>query len=177
MVVLDATMLLFLLDPSAGVPFDTAGKPIAKAKERVQQLIATLDKEGTRVLIPTPALSEVLVRAGADASGRIVSLLTSQSPFRVEPFDTRAAIEVSAMLRKEFAPGKKQAKGNATWAKIKFDRQIVAIAQVNGATHIYSTDADIRALGRRAGIEVVGLADLPEPDEKTPNYDLFEQPG
>ena len=48
------------------------------------------------------------------------------------------------------------------WAKVKYDRQIVAIAKVSGATAIYSDD-DVRTLGGRHGIPVLGLADLPLP--------------
>ena len=68
MVVIDATILLLLLRPESGVPMDSAGKPVDHAPARVDFLIRELEKLGSRILIPTPALSEVLVRAGATAS-------------------------------------------------------------------------------------------------------------
>lgn len=86
--------------------------------------------------------------------------------FRIEAFDARAAIEVAAMTRDTLNRGRKRGQSTATWAKVKYDRQIVAIAKVCGATTIYSDDRDVRALAKTVKIEVVGLADLPLPPEK-----------
>src|SRR5260370_31460182 len=63
--------------------------------------------------------------------------------------------------RRERKPGTR----NAIWAKIKFDRQIVAISKVNGATAIYSDVEDIKKIGARARIKVLGWSDLPLPPE------------
>jgi len=51
----------------------------------------------------------------------------------------------------------------ASWAKVKFDRQIVAIAKVTGASIIYSDDEDVAKLAQPVGIEVIALNALPEP--------------
>jgi hypothetical protein len=56
MVVFDASVLLFVFDektPAASVP---------GAKERVDFLVKRLSDAGERIIIPTPALSECLVR-------------------------------------------------------------------------------------------------------------------
>ena len=50
--------------------------------------------------------------------------------------------------------------------KGKYDRQIVAVAKVCGATTIYSDDKDVRTLAKTVKIDVIGLADLPLPPEK-----------
>lgn len=63
MVVLDASMLLLFLRPGVAVPADRSGEPVEYAKERIEFLIQALEKTGTKIAIPTPALSEVLVRA------------------------------------------------------------------------------------------------------------------
>ena len=47
----------------------------------------------------------------------------------------------------------------------QFDRQIVAIALVEGATAIYSDDDHVCAYAKEAGIESYELADLPLPPE------------
>jgi len=49
---------------------------------------------------------------------------------------------------------------------VKYDRQIVAVAKVCGATTIYSDDKDVRTLAKTVKIDVIGLADLPLPPEK-----------
>jgi predicted nucleic acid-binding protein len=164
MVVVDSTILLLLFRPDAGVPTDANGRPVTDPKERVEFLISELDKAKTRIILPTPALSEVLVRAGTVASQAIVEEINRQAVFRIEPFDTRAAIEVAAMTRADLG-GKKKRRRDETWAKMKFDRQIVAIAKVCQATTIYSDDRSMRAVAQHAGIAVVGLADLPLPPE------------
>jgi predicted nucleic acid-binding protein len=125
-----------------------------------------LEKEKTKIIVPTPALSEILVRAGSEASDKIIEHLQRFSVFRIEPFDTRAAIEVAAMTR-ELLDSRQRKRGtsNATWTKIKFDRQIVAIAKVHRATAIYSDDEDVQKIAGRAKIKAFGLTDLELPPE------------
>ena len=173
MVVIDATTLLLMLRPGTPVPNGPDGLPIDQPKERIEYLVQRLNNAKTKIIIPTPALSEALVRAGAVASQQIVDHLQRYSVFSIESFDTRAALEVAAMSREALVKGKKRGSSDATWAKVKYDRQIVAIAKVHGATTIYSDDGDIAVLGKRAKIEVVGLADLPLPPQKA-QLDLLE---
>jgi hypothetical protein len=166
MVVLDASMLMLFFRPGAGVPLDAKGQPVSRPADRIKHLIDELDKQGIRIAIPAPALSEILVRAGTAASQVIVTELGKLYRFSVEPFDQRAAIELAAMLRDELPSGKKGMKAGAeTWAKLKFDRQIVAIAKVISATMIYSDDGDLEAVAMRSGIPVTRVCDLPLPPE------------
>ncbi len=173
MVVIDATMLLLMLRPGTPVPSGSNGLPVDRPKDRIDYLVQQLDKAKTKIIIPTPALGEALVRAGAAATQQIVDHLQKFAVFSIEPFDTRAAIEVAAMSREALAKGNKRGVSNATWAKVKYDRQIVAIAKVHGATTIYSDDGDISALAKRAKINVISLADLPLPPQKA-QLDLLE---
>jgi predicted nucleic acid-binding protein len=174
MVVLDATILMLFFRPDVNVPLGPGGKEIESPKARVDYLIERLEKSRTKIVVPTPVMSEILVRAGPQASQRIVEELNRLAVFRVEPFDAMAAIEVAAMTRNSIdGTGKKRGKATGTWAKIKFDRQIVAIAKVTRATTIYSDDRDIRAIASAESIPVVGLSDLPLPD-KDSQPDLFE---
>jgi hypothetical protein len=83
---------------------------------------------------------------------------------RIEPFDERAAIELAD--REIAAREKGNKKGSAStseWQKVKFDRQVVAVALVHQASAIYSDDPDIAAHGKDCGIRVLALADLPLP--------------
>ena len=165
MVVLDATMLMLMLRPGTPVPPGPGGVPIDRPKDRIDHLVNEINKSNSKVIIPTPALSEVLVRAGADASQKIVEELTKWSHFQIRPFDTLAAIELAAMLRNAISKNRKRGDSNATWAKLKYDRQIVAIAKVAGASVIYSDDDDVRTIAAEVNIPVKGLADLPLPPQ------------
>jgi non-ribosomal peptide synthetase component F len=99
MVVIDATTLLLMLRPGTPIPGGRDGVPIDRPKERIEYLVQQLDKAKTKIIIPTPALGEALVRAGAEASQQIVEYLQRYLVFSIEPFDTRASIEVAAMSR------------------------------------------------------------------------------
>lgn len=174
MVVIDATILLLMLRPGTPVPSGPDGLAISQPRERIEYLVQQLDKAKTKIIIPTPALSEALVRAGAAAIVQMIEQIQKLAVFSIEPFDTRAAIEVAAMSREAIAKGRKRGTSDATWAKVKYDRQIVAIAKVNGATTIYSDDGDIEAIAKRAKINVVNLVQLPLPPEKR-QFDMLDQ--
>lgn len=176
MVVFDATMLLLFLRPNSGQPRNSSGAPIAQVQQRIAHLLQRLERTRTRIVIPTPALSEVLVRAGP-AAPQIVETLNRSAVFKLVPFDSLAAIEAAIMTRAAIDAGDKRAGSDATWAKVKFDRQIVAIAKVVRATTIYSDDADVRTMGAAQDMTVIGLAELPLPPEN-PQIELqLEQPS
>lgn len=67
------------------------------------------------------------------------------------------------MLDGALTGGDKRA-NTKTWAKAKFDRQIVAIARVANAHTIYSEDGDLARIGPRHGLAVVKTDDLPLSD-------------
>lgn len=158
MVVFDASVLLFVFD--ANTP-----SSVPRAKERVEYLIDQLSEAGETIIIPTPALSECLVHAGP-ARPEHLAILGKQSCFRIVSFDERAAVE--AAIQTFQARQRGQVKGgnpDATKTKIKFDRQIAAIAMVEGATAVYSDDGDVRSYAREAGMDAFQLADLLLPPE------------
>ena len=161
-VVFDASLLLPLLEPGVPVPAPPAGISAASAVPRIEHLIDTLDGEGAVALVPTPALSEVLTRAGA-ATATMLHRLKTIRFFEIVSFDELAAIECAAMLSETRRGGRKAPA--ATWAKAKFDHQIAAVAKVYGAARIYSDDGDLKKLGPRLGMAVIGLWDLPAPPE------------
>lgn len=126
--------------------------------------MAQLEKSRDKIIIPTPALSEILVRADA-AGPKYLDRINSAAVFRPASFDELCAIEVAAITKGALDSGDKRGGQGGTWAKIKYDRQIVAIAKVNGASVIYSDDKDILKLGRKIGLTVIRIADLPLPPE------------
>lgn len=84
MVVIDATILMLFFRTDVGVPTGPDGAKIDHPKERIQYLIQQLEKAKTRVVIPTPVLSELLVRAGLVASQKIVEEINRLAVFRIE---------------------------------------------------------------------------------------------
>jgi len=126
--------------------------------------VKRLEALKTRIIIPTPALSEVLVHAGA-AGPDILETLT-RTVFKVEPFDTKAAVEAALMIKAAIDAGDKRSGVAAAWAKVKFDRQIVAIAKVFNASMIYSDDKDVKTLAAVENIPVTRLEELSLPAPK-----------
>jgi predicted nucleic acid-binding protein len=165
-VVLDATMLLLLLRPGVSAPLDPdTGNPVEHAEERIAELVSGLEKAKIGIVIPTPALSELLVHAGT-AGPELVRQITRSAAFRLAPFDTLAAIEVAEMTRGAVATGDKRNGASGPWAKIKYDRQIVAIAKVAHADTIYTDDEGLRGFAEAQGLRVIRLAELPLPAER-----------
>ncbi len=161
-VAFDASVLIYVLDERASAPTDPAtGKPVDRCAERVTHLIATLQQQGARIVIPTPALGEVLVRA-VKAGPEFLRILYGSRHFVVAPFDGLAAVEFAARQADRATSGGRTSA--TTRVKAKFDDQIAAIAAVHRAETIYSDDADIRALvaGR---VPVIGIAEIALPPE------------
>lgn len=155
MVVFDANFLIYFLDPKIR---EGIGNNL-----RVDHLVATIQKTGERIVVPTPALSELLVKAG-DAGPKYLDIIARSKFFRVAEFGERAAVEVAAMTREAIELGNKRgATPAAEWAKVKFDRQIVAIARVVGATMIYTNDKQLTQQAKAAGITATSLEELPVP--------------
>lgn len=168
MVVFDTSVLLLALDPSTKPPLDPATEtPLLRANERIEHLIDTLSTNKQTIIIPTPVLSEVLVYAGA-AGQKWLQYFNTTSVFRVVPFDQKAAIEAALSIRSSLDRGGLRIDASdpgVTRGKVKFDRQIVAIAKAEGAEIIYSDDADIIKYGKDAKIRTVQTASLDLPPE------------
>ena len=174
MVIFDADVLSLLLNPNARPPSDSSGNPVEQSQVRLQHLVEILEKAKEKILIPTPALSELLVLVAEDASEYLTELNNSAA-FKVIDFDQRAAIEAAKITRAAIERGDKRSDSSAPWAKIKFDRQIIAIAKVEGAHTIYSNDEHIEILGGQTNIKVIGVAALPLPPPETASLP-FDEP-
>jgi hypothetical protein len=165
MVLLDATAFSFLVNPDAKTPnHPTTGRPVSDAGKRFQFLKAQIEKSGNTILIPTPALSEVLVSIG-DAAPAVIELLNHSARFRIADFDQRAAVELAAMTREALRAGDKKAGSPEPWQKVKLDRQIIAIARVNQVERIYSDDGGIKRFAELIGLQVVQTWEMPLPPE------------
>ena len=166
MAVFDTNFLVLLLEPDKPAPIDPATNlPVTFAKERIEQLVNTLDQAGEKIILPTPVLSEFLVKAGA-AGPEYLRHFERLAVFRIAPFDIRCAVELAAMTHAALTTvDKSSASSEQPRQKVKIDRQIVAIAKVNGQNTIYSTDAGLIGIAKLVGIRVVSLGEVPLPPE------------
>lgn len=168
MVVFDSTVLLLVLDPNAKAPTDPeTGAVVEKAAARITHLIDNLTADEEKIVIPTPVLSEVLVHAGA-ATARYLDALNGQANFRIAPFDQKAAIECALAMRDAIKRGGHRidaANPDVSKTKIKFDRQIVAIASAEGAHTVYSDDDDVHRYAKRADMKAYRTIELDLPPE------------
>lgn len=167
MVGADSTLLSLMLYPKARPPLDPAtGKPVDRMEDRIEKLLEDLDSESERIIIPTPSLSEFLILAGRDASAYLEKI-SDMKTLMIKPFDTLAAVELAASeLEDRAIKGGKRGGSTAPWAKVRFDRQIVAIIKANRARRIYSDDEDVRKFAVKAGIEAIPSWELPLPAAK-----------
>ncbi len=160
----DSSALALLVNPAAKPPVDpNTGTLVEQARERVEFFIAGLSDDDT-LIISTPVLAEALVRAEEGGPG-LLELLNGMARVKVRPFGQRAAIETAQMTREAIIAGDKRAGSAAAWQKVKIDRQVIAIARVEGATSIYADDKDLVGFARRLGIETFSTWDLPIPKQ------------
>jgi predicted nucleic acid-binding protein len=160
---IDETLFSLLLHPKARGPVDpSTGKPIANLHARIDELIETWQEDRETVILPTPVLSQFLVLAGKDGP-QYLAKLRDYSFFQVAPFDERAAVELAAIQIGIRASGGKRGMQEGTWAKISFDRQIVAIAKINRVTAIYTDDDGLAKFAKSNGITPIRTWELPHP--------------
>jgi predicted nucleic acid-binding protein len=156
-VAFDASFLVFLFNRRSGSSVDHAA-------DRVDGLIESLSNKKARIIIPTPALTEVLM-AGKFTVQVYIEKLKEFGAFQIRAYDERAAIELAAWYVATKKNNKNRAK-QSPWNKIKFDRQIVAIAKTQGVSAVYSDDEQLCQFARECGMDAYGLADLVVPTKQ-----------
>lgn len=140
MIVLDNTFLSLLLHPKAKAPKDpSTGKPVARLADRIELLIDNWEQDNETILIPAPVLSEFLILADR-AGPQYLTDIDANRLSTVASFDQKAAVELAAMNLLIMRGKSRRGAAEGTWAKINFDRQVVAIAKANDAHTIYSDD-------------------------------------
>lgn len=133
-------------------------------RARLNHLIETAAKNKQRILIPTPALAEFLVRTD-DATTEWLNELEKKSAVEVCAFDRRAAFECAFIERGAHQKGDKKHGSDSAYQKVKFDRQIVAIAKSRNAGLIVSDDDSLRRVSLSVGLQVSKIEELPVPDD------------
>jgi hypothetical protein len=161
-VALDNTFLTLVLNLAAlPRPDPRTGNPVPHCRWRIEALIDNLSAQRARIIIPTPVLAETLCATG-DLE-RLLTRLNEYQDIEVCPFDKKSTIEFALMIRTAIAKGDKRDGVTSDWQRVKFDRQIVAIAKSNGASILYTDDDPQTRFAELAGLAVQHTWDLTLP--------------
>ena len=162
-VAFDNTMLSVLLNPQGQLPPDPeTHQPLEFAKERAETIVAKVEKERRKIILPAPACAELLTAIGPDAQ-QYLNVVSRSRVFEVGNFDPRGAAELALFNRGVFADADTK-DGLEPYQKRKVDRQIIAICKVYGATELYTDDKGMANRARMCGITPISLSEIGVPD-------------
>ncbi len=150
-VVFDSTFLIDLLNP----------KIAGNQRATLDHLVSSLSKARVRILIPSPCLTELLIRAGK-ARDQYVQKLSNTSSFEVIAFDRRAATECALLLEEAWD---RKSQNAISRTKFKYDWMIVACAASRGVQKIYSDDGDVARCAAQVNIQTIAQTKLIIPPE------------
>jgi hypothetical protein len=123
----DSSALVLLLNPTDEPPRDPATSEfVTHARERIEHFLAGIGPNDT-LIIPTPVLAEVLIRAGEGGPG-VLDEITGKARVKVKAFGERVAIETALMTREAIDAGDKKGGSEEPWHKVKIDRQDVPLS-------------------------------------------------
>jgi len=159
----DAGFLHILFDDRARIPHDSKGVPIVdRAQDRIDFLVQTMSRRKDKIILPAPALAEFMLLA-SDRWNDYLTILRRKAVFEIASFDAPEAVELVEHWLKNGDSKRLKAGNPETWAKLKYDRQIAAIASTRRVECIYSTDSDLKKFAQQLKKEYRGLVDLPLP--------------
>lgn len=152
---LDANAIISWSDPKCN--------PLILAK--LELLFETVHKDRGVILLPTPALAELLVLTN-NATADWLNALQKRSAVRIAPFDLKAATECALIHRLADDKGgkRKGTKKGEAYQKIKVDRQIAAIARVHQSDLIVTNDENLAAISKFIGLRSLRIEELDTPD-------------
>lgn len=128
------------------------------------------------MLVPAPALSEILVTEGVDVQD-VLTTLRGSTFIRIGDFDERAAVELAMRLRVAIQSGDLRQGMQITKNAMKFDRQIVAIALVSGARILFSDDDGVEKFASACGLATKRVTSLPVPVSQRKLFEQQEDSG
>lgn len=162
-VALDNSFLTLILNEKSKPRVGPSGKPTENWRERIDGMIARHSSNSDVLLIPTPCLAEALMAVPNIA--RALDLINESPTMQFGSFDAKAAIELGTDNSLARQSGDKKSGSVADWQKVKFDKQIAAIAKTSGAEIFYTDDDDQAHFAERLGLKVVHSWELPLPPD------------
>lgn len=173
-IVLDTNVLIQVLrgaKPGSVLLDPATGQVVERLEARAEALIEAIDAKGGLVLIPAPALAEYLIGVHRDHYQEHLDVISGTSCFQIVDFDQIAAIECARMVDDAEL---KQLDQTGTKAKLRFDRQIIAISLANAADEVWTHDAGLFAKAAHCGLNVKSLADI-DPNPKQIEIEVVPQ--
>lgn len=156
MIVVDTVFLVLMIDPDSSQDNGRAGK--------VRHFVDSLSKTNTVVMIPSPAITE-LVAGRAQKIEEVVETLRRLKGFTVQPFDEVIAIETGERIAFHQANLKPQDRAHHWKVTMKHDAMIAATAIVRGASELYTDDAGLGKYLAGSSVTLRLIDDLPAPPE------------
>lgn len=150
-----------LVDANVLVAWSADATP-PETRARLDYLLDRAGAAGQRIIIPTPALAEFLVRTDEATAGWL-STLERKAAVYIAPFDRMAAFECALIDRAALGSGDKRDGRLDPWQKIKIDRQIAAIGKALGVGLVVAEDAGVRSTSLRLGMQALTIGELDLP--------------
>ncbi len=163
-VAFDNTILTLIFNPDAKPCIDpNTQQPVDHIKQKVDSLIDRHSSAGDTILLPTPALSETY--SCVDDPYKLAQAISEYHCFRPAAFNNTAALELAKVIQSALQSGSKRSGSDEPYQKIKFDRQIVAIAKVHNAEILYTDDGTQTSFAENMGMTVVHSWELEMSDK------------
>ena len=161
-------LALFFIANASPRPNPATGKPASDCHWRVQSLVNKLAEDGDQILIPAPVLAELatylLLPYSSVSFEKVLAEIDNGRVFHIAPFDRLSAILLADATSKAVQVSDKRGGIDAPWQKVKFDRQVAAIAKAQDADILYTDDeSQTRFAKNEFGLAVVHTWDLPLP--------------
>lgn len=161
-IVIDTNVLVQIMqnEGSSDLRHPETGKVVDRLFERAAALVDHVDTMGGLVVLPAPVLSEYLFGIDKTSFQAHLDVINSVKSIEVASFDQVAAIECAMLVTDA---EQKALDPNATKAKLRVDRQILAIAVAAGVSEIWTHDIGLTKKAASMGLSVKSLADIGPP--------------
>ena len=164
MVVVDTNFLILMIDP--GSTQNTNNRV-----DRVRHFISEISKSGEAIVIPSPALAE-LVAGRASRVEEIVETIRQFRVMEIQALDTVIAIETGERIAAVQARIPEAQRLPGWKVAMKYDAMVAATALVRGARAVVTTDDGFEKYLERSPVSVLRIDDLPLPPDD-PQSDMW----
>lgn len=161
-IVIDTNVLVQIMqnDQATDLRHPETGEIVDRLFERAAALVDHVDAIGGLVVLPAPVLSEYLFGIDKKSFQAHLDVINSVKSIEIAAFDQVAAIECALLVSDA---EQRAIDPNATKAKLRVDRQILAIAVAAGVSEIWTHDIGLTKKALSMGISVKSLADIGPP--------------